>query len=148
MVWAAAFVALALWPVALLHLYWALGGTWPGRDPADLAGIVVGTGDAGPGGRMPGPGLTLAVAGMIGLAGLWPLIFVGVVPLPVPSWLVRAGMWTLAVLFGLRGAVAYLPGAWQGARDLPFYRLNRRWFSPLILVLGAVFLGLAILGSG
>ncbi len=133
--WIAVFIALVLGTTAALHLYWALGGLWPGRSAADLESRVIGSRT----GRMPPPLLTIGVALAIGLAGLWPLMYLGQVASPLPRGLVVAGMWVLAGIFLLRGLVAYVPGLWQGGQDLPFYRLNRRWFSPLILAIGAGF---------
>ncbi len=134
MAWVAMVLALVLWGIALVHLYWALGGLWPARSGDELVRMVVG----GEGARaMPGRGLTLAVALLIALAGLWPLLYLGRIAAPLPSWLIGPGMWGLAALFLLRGALTYLPRAWHRQKDLPFYRLNRRCFSPLSLVIGA-----------
>ena len=138
--WIALLIAALLGITAGLHLYWALGGLWPGRSVADLESRVIGTLT----GRMPPRLLTLGVALAIGLAGLWPLIFLGHIDVPLPRGLVVFGMWALTGIFGLRGAVTYVPGLWPSRQDLPFYRLNRRWFSPLILAIGAGFLWLLL----
>jgi len=135
----ATLIALVLVATAVLHLYWAMGGLWPGHSAASLVRIVVGVK-----GGMPPRLLTLAVALAIAAAGLWPLVFLGQIRLPIPPLVVLAGMWALCGVFLLRGGVTYLPGVWRLDETLPFYRLNRRWFSPLILAIGAGFLWLLL----
>ncbi len=129
-------IAAILGATALLHVYWAAGGLWPARSEAELVARVIGASAD----KMPPRWLTFAVAVLIALAGLWPFVFLGMVSLPVPEWLVTRGMWGLCGIFLLRGAVTYVPGLWQGPDRVPFFRLNRRYFSPLILAIGLGYL--------
>lgn len=136
----ALLILLLLEAVALLHLYWAFGGLWPGQSEAQLVRMVVGVDH----GRMPPRGLTIAVAGAIALAGLWPALYLAGPASPIPLWLARLGMGALAAIFLARGAFSYLPWAWREQRDLPFYRLNRRIYAPLILAIGLGYLSLLL----
>ncbi len=142
MIWIAVSIALILWTVALLHLFWALGGLWPAQSAQELARMVVGVEREG---AMPGRALTLVVAVLIALAGLWPLLYLGVAGPDLisglgESRLIGFGMWLLVLVFGLRGAVTYLPGAWLGGGAEPFRTLNRRYYSPLIGLIGVGYL--------
>ena len=136
----ALLIFLPLEAVALFHLYWAYGGLWPGQSEAQLVERVVGVEH----GQMPPRGLTMIVALGIALAGLWPALYLALIPSPLPRWLIGVGMWSLAGIFLARGAVTYVPGVWPVPRDLPFYRLNRRYFSPLILAIGVGYLSLLL----
>jgi len=51
-------------------------------------------------------------------------------------------MWTLALVFLGRGVEGYLPA--MAKAEQPFPQLNRRYYSPLCLVLGLGFLVLVL----
>jgi len=133
------FVILTL--VSALHFYWALGGLWPGRDRQSLAETVIGDGARR---DMPPAWLTLAVAVLIFAAGLLPVLSLAGLPFGLPDWIAQAGLWALAIVFVGRGAVTYILPAQAAAMTEPFVTLNRRYFSPLCLLLGA---GYAILAA-
>ncbi|HFQ15114.1 MAG TPA: DUF3995 domain-containing protein [Rhodobacteraceae bacterium] len=139
--WIATGMALSLWAAALLHLFWAFGGLWPARSEPELVRMVIGSRSA----AMPPKGVTLAVAVLIGLAGFWPLVMTGRGGLPVPAGICAFGGWGLAAVFLLRAGLGYWPGLW--AAELPFYRLNRRYFSPAILAIGAGYVVLSLVGA-
>lgn len=129
-------LCLVLGLTAALHLYWAVGGSWPAADREHLPATVIGTTSA----AMPPAGLTLCVAVLIAMAGVLPLIWTGAIDLPLPRWLVGAGMGINVVIFLVRGLVPYSP-LWQRFEVVePFETLNRRYFSPLIIALGLGFL--------
>ncbi len=125
--------------VALAHLLWAFGATWPITSETLLAQTVVGR----PGiTRMPNRLLTLLIglltfaAGMIALAladhdsGGATLSALGVV---------------LAAVFIARGIAGYTPG-WRARYPTePFATLDRRNYSPLCLWIGAGFLILVLM---
>ena len=121
--------------IATLHLYWALGGLWPGTDRATLKAKVLG----GPA-QMPFPGapaclmvvaaLALAMGIVLQLGGLltW-----------LPASLARRLGTGLAVMFLLRGLGGY------GMQHLSYWRhsptfnhLNHRLYSPLCLGIAAL----------
>jgi hypothetical protein len=125
----------ALVAVLALHVYWAVGGVWPGEDPSSLSHIVVGIdGEL----TMPPPRLILAVAGALGLATLTAVLL----PFPTGGWLEAcvntAGLGFAAVFF-LRGIAGYLP-MWRRAHPLePFARLDRIVYSPGCILIGEAF---------
>jgi len=126
-----------------VHLYWGLGGLWPGHDPDSLRLMVVGT----PRGPMPpavGPIPGLWVAAII--AGLF-WIAAGFVALAHTrwargwfGWIVRAALFALMLIFLVRGLAPYLTGAFDYARETPFYALNRFFYAPLCLFVAALLL--------
>lgn len=132
-------VALVLIATALLHALWALRIWWPIPEEARLARSVVGTRGIT---HMPGMALTWAVAALMLLGGLWPLALAGILPLPLPGWLLRLGGWIMTAIFLLRGLASW--GPWPAEPE--FTRLNRRGFGPLILALGLAMLALMLLG--
>ncbi len=139
--WIAVAIALILLIVAAIHLCWAVGSTWPAKDAASLSATVVGTPNAT---AMPPSGITFIVALLVAAAAIWPLLWMALIPYPhwIPQTVVWLGMWCLALVFLARGLVGYLPVA--GATVEPFHTLNRNYYSPLCIVLGAGFLFLVL----
>jgi hypothetical protein len=108
--------------LALLHLYWAAGGLWPGRDMETLARTVVG----GPAGmQMPGPLACVVVAALLGLSAAFVFAAVRVPMIGVATVLVARGVYGF---FELR----YRPVI-RGSR---YARLNVQLYSPFALALG------------
>lgn len=98
--------------ISLLHLYWGLGGLWPGRTRAELAAIVIGDRP------LPGPPACFAVA-VIVILGPW--LF------PRLSSLV----------FLLRGSLGMFETRFRPSiQNTPYQRLSLRFYSPLSLLLG------------
>lgn len=129
-----------LLPIALVHVGWAFGMHWPAKDETSLIRTVIGTQGMT---RMPGSGLTLLVAAMIGLAGVCALWLGGSVVLPLPGWFQTVTGSLLALVFAARGIATFL-AALFGAGPLmervePFATLDRRLFAPLCLVLALGF---------
>ena len=134
---AASIVFFLLLTVALAHLLWAIGSPWPIRDPQLLARTVIGR----PGvDRVPrlaafAVAVLIMAAASIGTAlgdaasGGLPLTLAGVV---------------LALVFAARGIAGYLP-AWRARHPVePFASLDRRYYSPLCLIVAACFVVLVI----
>lgn len=131
----ALFIALVLGLTSVLHFYWAAGGMWPARDEQSLARTVIGgNGIAG----MPDRRLTIAVASCIGLAAVWPMLWLGWIATPAPDWLLTAGMAVLCVVFIARGIAGFIPAVKKMNSEEPFATLNARYFSPLIVLLGLI----------
>ncbi|WP_457586480.1 DUF3995 domain-containing protein [Ensifer canadensis] len=131
--WAIFFV---LSVISALHAYWAWGGLWPGRDEASLAKTVIGA----PGlETMPPAGLTAMVALLIFIAGLLPLIFVSGVPWNLPAKLVWMAMVALATIFFARGILPFTPIFRSRHPQEPFATLDRRFYGPLCLLIGAAY---------
>ena len=119
--------------LAAIHAYWACGGRWPGHDEASLVERVVGRTS---GMRAPSPASCIAVAAA--LASSVGLVFfktLAVAPRPFGG-LVSVGFWGAAFVFLARGVAGFTP-AFRYAEGTPFYRLNRRYYSPLCLLIAA-----------
>ncbi len=130
--------------IALLHLYWTLGGLWPGHDEQSLAQTVVGSHGIR---EMPPVWMRLAVTLALGAAALWPLMWAAIVPYGLPQTLIVLGMWVLAGVFLARGIAGFLPVFGPARVQEPFLTLNRRVYSPLCLVIGAGFAALIVMAQ-
>lgn len=133
----AGLIFVVLTATALLHIAWGFGMTWPTSDEQALVNAVLGMEGAS---KIPPLGLTLAVAGGMIAAGVIALWGASAVLLPLPDWICTAGLAVLAAIFLLRGVITYLPVPMPAVQ--PFYRLNRLYYSPLILAIGAGYLAL------
>jgi len=141
-------VAAALFTVlvalSVLHVYWAVGGVWPGSDEASCARTVIGF----PGvDRMPSPASALAVAGLLGIAAVLAAMLSGALVLsPAARILPVAGV-AASIVFIARGLAGYTPAWRRLTPELPFARLDRRYYSPLCLAIGGGFAFLVLNGD-
>jgi len=106
------FAWLILVSLSLLHLYWAVGGLWPGKDRRELAAKIIGDRP------MPGsiPCLVVAVALLIG-------------PWRYPQ--------LAACVFLLRGTLGLVEARFRPSIiGTPYQQLSRWIYSPLSLWLG------------
>jgi SAM-dependent methyltransferase len=136
---AAIAVATILGVLAALHVYWGMGGHWPGTDEESLVATVVGDpralGQAA--GSMPGPVACFAVAGLLAIAAASALTASLVIP--GPARLAQWAAWGAAGVLALRGVGGYFDGWLRPAtRETPFYRLNRSLYSPLCIALSVL----------
>lgn len=129
---AAAVIAL-LAALAGLHVYWALGGLWPGRTQADLLARVVGLQR----GAMPGFWACMAVATALSSAAYIVAVRHGAPRLGLPEALWTLGYWGVGAVFLLRGIAAYTPRVFAYAIGTPFHDLNRYYYAPLCLAIAA-----------
>ncbi len=123
---ALSFVLIVL---AALHLMWALGWWFPIREEAALARAVVGTRGVT---EMPGAAATSLVVVALLFAAAWPWF--------PPNRLTGMGLAGLATVFVARGVAGYLPSWRARMPEEPFATLDRRYYAPLCLALGAGFL--------
>jgi hypothetical protein len=128
----AVFAILVL--IAALHAYWAFGGLWPAGDERKLVATVIGAQGRA---HMPPAWLTLTVAALILSGGLFALVSQDIIAMG-PRWLVRAALIVLTLVFTARGAAGYLLPGGVGQAE-PFATLDRLYYSPLCLALGAAF---------
>lgn len=137
----ALLLSLILLAITTLHVYWGIGGIWPGRDAKSCAHAVVGFHGVD---EMPSPFASFAVAACLALATLWPLALEGVFASPFP----KQGLAATALLIGLvflgRGVAGFTPWWRRLTPELPFARLDQRLYSPLCLLIGLGFAVLAI----
>lgn len=95
-----------------LHLYWAAGGLWPGRNRRELSHKVIGDRS------LPGPLACLAVAVLVLLG---------------PALFPRLA----ALIFCLRGALGMVEVHFRPSiRGTPYQSLSRRIYSPLSFLIG------------
>jgi hypothetical protein len=135
----AAIVGIALLAVAIAHLLWSVGIMWPIRDERMLARTVTGFPGAE---RMPPRYLSFAVFLITGAA----CVVAFSVADPVSG---GATLTAIALLAGLvflaRGIVGYT--SWWTAKtpEEPFRTQDRKYYSPLCLIVGIGFIILVVL---
>jgi hypothetical protein len=132
----ALIVAAALFALAGVHLYWGLGGRWPGHDEASMVEHVVGRTRG-----MRAPGLLASIGVALALATGGALVAATLVSTPWDPWL-KAALWLLFAVFAGRGLATYVPPVFRYAEGTPFATLNRRAYGPLCL---AIALGILVL---
>ena len=138
----ALLVAVVLTLLALLHLYWAFGGFWPGHDATSLARTVVGGPLVTP---MPTPLACVAVAVALALAVLIVLARGGVFGLPVAAGLLQLGALAVGAVLTLRGAGGFFETRLRPVIvGSPYAQLNVAIYSPLALALGLATLSIAL----
>lgn len=134
---AAILLAVTLWGLAILHAYWGVGGRWPGADERSLARMVIGSKGIE---HMPSAGACFAVTFVLTAAGILPLMAIGWVSAPWPSWLTLVGLSGCAFVFIGRGAMSYVPAFRKFGPEEPFATYDKRLYAPLCFALGAGFL--------
>lgn len=142
-------VAAILLAVALFHIFWGVGGVWPGRDKDDLVRKVMG---GPPDMTRPGTPYSwlmacLAVAVLSATIAIFALILGGVVFSKQPEHLhgVRMLARVAGAVLALRGVAGFFEARLRPAiRGGPYARLNVRYYSPLFLLLGAGMLFLSL----
>ncbi len=127
--------------ITALHVYWGIGGIWPGKDQASCARAVVGFHGVD---EMPSAGASFAVAACLALATLWPLALMGVFATPFPQQGLAATSVMIALVFLGRGVLGFTSWWRRQAPEQPFARLDQSFYSPLCLLIGAGFLLLGI----
>ena len=112
--------------LAAVHLYWGLGGRWPGHDDASLVEYVVGRTRG-----MKAPSLLSCVTVALALATGAGLVLATLVP-PTPlEPILKTARWGVFAVFAARGVATYVPLVFRYAEGTPFWRLNRRAYGPL-----------------
>ncbi len=130
-------VAFVLAVLAFVHVYWAIGGRW-GAD------AVIPRAKGQPL-FAPGPAGTLAIALLLALGSQILAQRGGGGPVLLPDWMARAGAWTIGIVFLLRamGDFRYA-GFFKRVRGSRFADLDTKYFTPLVLVLGACAIVIAL----
>ncbi|MFI2370837.1 DUF3995 domain-containing protein [Streptomyces sp. NPDC018833] len=124
--------AFGLAAVGALHGIWTFS-PWPLANRAEFARTVVGVAEA----DLPTPELTAAVAAALGAASYVIAARAGLVPQAGPRRVVRQGVWGVAGVLLLRGAVGLVSSALTG-RPTEFTRWDLALYSPLCLALGGL----------
>jgi hypothetical protein len=120
----------------LLHTLWGFGVTFPAANEQQLARMVVGRRGIT---RMPSMASCLFVAASLFAFAFLALVLGRHVTLPVSKWLVAAAGGVAAVIFTGRGILGVLPAFERALPEQPFLSLNRKFYSPLVFLLGVGF---------
>ncbi|MEU9041230.1 MULTISPECIES: DUF3995 domain-containing protein [unclassified Kitasatospora] len=121
----------ALAATGALHAVWAVT-PWPLKTPEEFADTVVGAGEG-----VPPAAACVAVAGLLGAAAYLVGAEAGVLPEAGSRRLRRAGVRTVAGVMLARGIGGVALFGTVIERSERFTRLNRRYYSPLCVALGA-----------
>lgn len=121
-----------------IHFYWAFGGKW-GTD-----GVYPSKADGSPM-RPPTIAATLIVALGLLAFSLFYLVKVEFIPIEIPLWLHKNGLWILAGIFIIRaiGDFNYL-GFFKKVKNTQFAVKDTKYYSPLCLIIGILTLILQI----
>lgn len=130
----AILLSVAVGAIALIHLLWGLGSHWPEASGEALARSVVGDARR----RMPPPWQCFGVAALLLLAALWPFY----AALHRGETFTLQGTLTIAGLFVARGLAGFSKRWTTHFVDEPFATRNRRFYSPLCLLLGVAYIAL------
>lgn len=131
--------------IAALHLYWGLGGFWPGRDEATLVDMVIG---APAGTPIPPLWACLIVVACLLVPAVSALIVSTGFDRGLPrliKWIPTTALWCSAFVFLARGLVTYFTPIFLGGKKTAFYQLNLAYYSPFCLLLGAGLISVWIL---
>jgi hypothetical protein len=119
--------------LASLHFYWSLGGKW-GSDSA------IPTKENQ---RVINPGFADCFAVGLGLlaTGVFILIKVKLVDLPLWNWLASYGLWIISAVFMARaiGEFKYV-GFFKKEKNTKFARSDTKYFSPLCLIISILMI--------
>lgn len=133
-------LAIVLGCLGLFHLIWAAGIAFPFPNEQSLARSVVGRRGIT---RLPSR-TAVALLGVLLLAAAAAAVTMGHFATSITAvkfLMVPIGLF-LSAVFLLRGCVGVLPAFERAAPEQPYLSLNRRFYSPLSILIGAGFLAL------
>lgn len=139
----AVLLAFVLTGLAAIHVYWGMGGVWPGTDEKSCARAIAGFKGLD---RMPGPGPSFFVAAMLFATAALALVSAGIVALPLPDVVIPVAAFAVALVFLGRGIAGFTPAWRRLTPEMPFARNDRLWYSPLCLLVGTGFILLSSQG--
>ena len=131
--------------IAGLHLYWGLGGVWPGNDDSSLVDMVIG---APPGTPVPPLWACALVAACLGISAMSAIYVSGIARIGLPkwiSWAASTAFWFSAFVFIARGLSTYFSPLALGSKGTAFFELDRVMYAPLCLALGGAFIAIWLL---
>lgn len=132
--------SLLLFSLSLIHIYWGLGGLWPGKNKQELIDLVFGKGN-----QFPSAFSCFFVAVFLILFSILPIVWIYRVPFLIHPQMtngIRYIMYFVAIVFTLRGVIGYLPFVTKHWKPI-FVYYTKRIYNPLCLFLGLVFWGMA-----
>jgi hypothetical protein len=137
-------IFVVLTTIAAIHVAWGVGVRWPRKTEAELVSTVVGHAHD----KMPLPNQCYIAALAIYVPGTIALMLGGLIQTSLsPSIILLAGA-VATLVFAGRGIAGYVP-AWRARfpRE-PFATYDRRYYSPLCLILAAGFAALLFNATG
>ncbi|KAE9631071.1 DUF3995 domain-containing protein [Parasedimentitalea maritima] len=141
MPFSAIIAVLLLLAIALVHLLWALGSSWPVGDEKTLARTVVGSKDIQ---KMPPRLASLGVAIVLTAAAHIVLASGGLMPGILLPRMYQILLVAMILVFSARGLVAYMSFWRELVPEQPFARLDQRIYAPLCLLIAALLLDVAL----
>lgn len=124
--------------IAVVHALWGMGSSFPAADRDSLALLAIGQR------RVPDAAACFVVASAVAAMAALPSVVLGWIELPRPFvQLAKLGCWAAAAVFAARGIAGYLPAFDRIFPLEPFHTMNRVAYSPLCLVLAALFVAVA-----
>ncbi len=120
--------------LAVIHIYWGLGGNWPAKSRTELLDIVVGSGES-----FPSAFACYVIALALVSAGIIALISVRFISLPMLEPYISWGLAVISFVLGMRGIIGYLPSFEKIATDR-FNYYNKRFYNPLCIILSICYL--------
>lgn len=118
--------------LSTLHFYWAVGGQW-GYDqvlPANEQGV-----------RLLNPTSvdSLIVGSMLLICGLFYLLYIGLLKVELPAWILSLGLWGIPIVFTLRafGDFKYI-GFFKKVKATEFAHMDTLFYSPLCLTVALI----------
>jgi hypothetical protein len=127
--------------IAALHAAWGLKILWPAASERKLVAMVVGQKGRM---KMPPPLSCFVVAVVIFLQGMIALLAADWFAAPLSKPIVALLALLCAAAFAGRGIVGFTPGWRARYPQQPFAALDREYYSPLCLTLGAAFVLLSL----
>ncbi len=125
--------------LSVIHFYWGLGGKWG-------ANAAIPTRENNE--KVMNPKLFecfVIAFGLLGF-GLFILVKTQILPLSLPNWLMKYGLWVLSTIFILRaiGDFKYV-GFFKRIKSTQFGQLDTKYYSPLCLVVGLLVMTLTFM---
>ena len=134
----ASITFIPLLAMAMVHMMWAFGATYPAKTEADLARTVIGAQGIE---KMQSRGLSFFLSLAIFFAGIWALALTD----PSDTLVLTLGGVFFAMVFLARGILGYTK-SWRARNpEEPFASFNIRLYSPLCLLVGIGFAWLTLL---
>jgi uncharacterized SAM-binding protein YcdF (DUF218 family) len=115
--------------LAVFHLYWGLGGLWPGKSVQDLVNKVLGKGEI-----FPSLGMCLFVSFGLLFFSVITLLKFNLLYIPFLSQYADLLLICVGAIFGFRSIVFFLPKLKQYGTS-EFRRLNKLVYAPLCFLL-------------
>jgi hypothetical protein len=131
--------------IAALHAAWGLKILWPAASEQKLVAMVVGQKGRT---KMPPPLSCFLVAAVVFLQGVIALLAADWIAAPISRPIVTLLALFCAAGFIFRGVMGFTAGWRSRYPQQPFAALDREYYSPLCLALGAAFVLLSLYRLG